>query len=308
MAEIEDLNVTDASNTARFPESQNPSTVNNGARALEGLIARWYSDTNGTLTTTGSANAYVLAVNMTLSAYADGQKFTFTSNFANTSSAPTLNVDAIGAKTIKGVDGAPLGIGDIQSGQHVTVEYDGTDFIMLSAPAAIGQRVLISSQTASNDASLDFTSGISSTYQVYEIDILEADVATDAVQLQLLASTDGGSTWTVTASYHVNQGTHASGTYSGNNISSGTGVQLCTDVGNAAGESASMFVRLVNPAGTSFQKSVTWTGSNLTASANERRAFGGGFFETTSAINGLQIKTSSGNLTAGTVNLYGIKK
>lgn len=47
MAEMKSLNVTDASNTARFPENQQPSTVNNGARALEGLLARFKADIDG---------------------------------------------------------------------------------------------------------------------------------------------------------------------------------------------------------------------------------------------------------------------
>ena len=46
MAEIHDLDTTDANNTGRFPENQAPSTVNDGARALEGIIARWEEDTN----------------------------------------------------------------------------------------------------------------------------------------------------------------------------------------------------------------------------------------------------------------------
>ena len=44
MAEITDLNITDASNTARFPENQTPGSVNDGARALEGMIARGFKD------------------------------------------------------------------------------------------------------------------------------------------------------------------------------------------------------------------------------------------------------------------------
>jgi hypothetical protein len=57
VAEIHDLNTTDASNTGRFPENMAPSAVNNGARALEGLIARFYTDlvTAPVATLSGSA-------------------------------------------------------------------------------------------------------------------------------------------------------------------------------------------------------------------------------------------------------------
>jgi hypothetical protein len=46
MAELNDLSVTDASNTARFPEGQSPASLNNAARALEGIIARANKDAN----------------------------------------------------------------------------------------------------------------------------------------------------------------------------------------------------------------------------------------------------------------------
>jgi len=136
MADIGDLNITDASNTARFPENMAPSAVNDGARALEGIIARWYADTNGSLVSTGSANAYVLAANQTLSAYAQGQLFVFEANFGNTGAA-TLNVDAIGAKAIKKHNDVALASGDIESGQIVVVAYEAAaDAFQLLSPLA----------------------------------------------------------------------------------------------------------------------------------------------------------------------------
>lgn len=130
-AEINDLNITDASNTARFPENMAPSAVNDGARALEGLIARWDKDTNGSKVTTGSANAYVFAANQTLTAYYDGLDLTFDANFTNTGAA-TINVDALGAKSIVKNFNEALGAGDITAGQKVRIVYDGTNFQMMS--------------------------------------------------------------------------------------------------------------------------------------------------------------------------------
>lgn len=130
MAEINDLNVTDASNTARFPENQAPGTVNDGARALEGLLARWHKDTNGSVSSTGSANAYAVAANQTISAYYDGLIIVFDANFANTGSA-TLNVDGVGASTIQ-LLGSNLASGAIAIGQKVAVIYDGTNWQMIS--------------------------------------------------------------------------------------------------------------------------------------------------------------------------------
>lgn len=81
--------------------------------------------------TTGSANAYVAAT-PALAAYAAGNVIVFNANFTNTGSA-TLNVNSLGAKTIKKNDGATnLAANDIVSGQLVVVRYDGTNFQMMS--------------------------------------------------------------------------------------------------------------------------------------------------------------------------------
>lgn len=81
--------------------------------------------------TTGSANAYVAAT-PALAAYAAGNVVVFKANFANTAAA-TLNLNSLGAKTIKKVDGATdLAANDIANGQIVVVRYDGTNFQMVS--------------------------------------------------------------------------------------------------------------------------------------------------------------------------------
>ena len=135
MAEIKDLSTTDASNNgtaanAGFPEAMPPSDVNNAARALEGMIARIYADTNGTLATTGSANAYLLAPNRTISAVAAGDAFLVKANHANTGAA-TLNVSSLGAKAIVLPSGAALAGGEIQADGIYLVAYDGTSFQLL---------------------------------------------------------------------------------------------------------------------------------------------------------------------------------
>lgn len=80
---------------------------------------------------TGAANAYVITPAPVITAYAAGQIFTFKAANTNTLTS-TLNVNAVGAKTIKR-NGAELGAGDIISGQIYMVEYDGTDFQLITS-------------------------------------------------------------------------------------------------------------------------------------------------------------------------------
>lgn len=127
MADINDLTIVDASNTARFPENQAPSTVNDGARALEGIIARWHKDLNGSVLTTGTSTAYVYAANQTLSAYYDGMMLGVDFHTA-CGASPTINVDAIGAISLVWPDGTALAANDIPTGAKAIIVYDGTNF------------------------------------------------------------------------------------------------------------------------------------------------------------------------------------
>lgn len=80
---------------------------------------------------TGAANAYVITPSPAITAYAAGQIFHFKAVNANTGAA-TLNVNGLGAKTIKKAHDVQLGQGDIESGGIYAVQYDGTEFQLTS--------------------------------------------------------------------------------------------------------------------------------------------------------------------------------
>ncbi len=133
-AEIEDLNTTDASNTARFAENQSPGSLNDGMRALEGIIARWHEDTGCRKATTGSADAYIFAAARTLSAYYDGLTLCLEIHATNTG-ASTINVDSIGVKNILKHGDDALAVGDLVATFKYLLVYDGAAFQLLSALA-----------------------------------------------------------------------------------------------------------------------------------------------------------------------------
>lgn len=85
---------------------------------------------------TGSANAYAVAIAPAFPAYAEGMMVVFKANFANTGGA-TLNVNGLGAKTILKIGQAALASGDIEAGDIIACRYDGTNFQMLTVPRAI---------------------------------------------------------------------------------------------------------------------------------------------------------------------------
>ena len=154
MAEVKDLNVTDASNTARFPENQAPSTVNNGARALEGMLARFYADTNGSISTSGSSSAYVLAASRTISAIAAGDSFIFKANHASTG-ATTIAIDGLATKSIKKLHDQAIAANDIESGSICHIVYDGTNFQLISSLATSGLANIVVDTTPQLGGQLD---------------------------------------------------------------------------------------------------------------------------------------------------------
>lgn len=81
--------------------------------------------------TTGSANAYVATLSPVPTSYANGMPIRLKANFTNTGAA-TVNVNSLGAKTIKKNGTVDLAAGDIQSGQLFEVAYDGTYLQLLS--------------------------------------------------------------------------------------------------------------------------------------------------------------------------------
>lgn len=81
-----------------------------------------------------ASDTYVITLTPAPDAYATGQRFTFTANTANTGAA-TLNVNALGAKTIKKHNDQDLENNDIESGSVVEVVYDGTNMQMVTPTA-----------------------------------------------------------------------------------------------------------------------------------------------------------------------------
>lgn len=82
---------------------------------------------------TGSDNAYVLTLAQALAALVTGMPIFFKANHTNTGAA-TLNIDGLGAVSLRNCYNQTLAAGDIRSGQIVVVVYDGTYFQVINNP------------------------------------------------------------------------------------------------------------------------------------------------------------------------------
>ena len=79
----------------------------------------------------GTANAITATAAVSMSAYATGQRFSFIVGTTNTG-ATTININSIGAKTIKTNSTQDLGGGNLLAGTVAEIYYDGTNFQLLS--------------------------------------------------------------------------------------------------------------------------------------------------------------------------------
>ena len=185
------------------------------------------------------------------------------------------------------------------------------------ANASAGTLILLSTQTASNSSTISFTTGLNSTYDEYIFKFINIKPATDNVDFQFNFSTDSGSNYNVTKTstviytYHYENeanGLHGVGYQDSDDLAQSTSFQnLLFRLGNDADQNLSGTMTLFNPSSTTYVKH--WISDCITILYYDVcDAFKtAGYGSTTSAINAIQFKMSSGNFD-GIIKLYGVKK
>lgn len=78
---------------------------------------------------TGSANTYAVTLDPAPTSYVDGMAITVKINVQNTG-ASTINVNGLGAKSIKKSNGNDVASGNLKAGVPYTLRYNGTNFIL----------------------------------------------------------------------------------------------------------------------------------------------------------------------------------
>ena len=181
---------------------------------------------------------------------------------------------------------------------------------------SLGSKVLLSTATASASASLSFNSTyINSTYPIYQFEFINIHPATDDVEFTFNMSTDNGSNYNVTktstnfATYHDEADTTSALSYqASSDLAQSTAFQRIAGAnGNGADENCSGTLQLFNPASTVYVKHFI---SNFQKNTYHNYSFSdyvAGYGNTTTAINAIQFKFSSGNIADGQIKLYGIK-
>jgi len=185
----------------------------------------------------------------------------------------------------------------------------------LPASVSGGGLNLISTQTASSSATIDFTSGIDSTYKEYIFKFYDVHPATDNADFNFQTSTNGGSSYGVTvtntyfSAYHNEGGSYTSLAYRGcADLAQCTNfIELGDEIGNENDQCFAATLHLFDPSNTTFIKHYLYRGSHTQGNGDYMvDILAAGYFNTTSALDAIQFKFSSGNIDSGTIKLYGV--
>ena len=334
---------TDASNNSgtmpSWSGSAAPSTLDDAGRALQGAATREWNWRSFTLTATGTSDAKVLSYSVAPAAYYNGQRFAFIANTTNTTSA-TLNVNSLGAKTIKkDVSGTltNLAASDMVSGMFVEVAYNtaGDCFVWVNRGALPTFGALAALNTVGT-SQIDALAVTTATIAANAVDGTKIALGSDAQGdvmyydgtnwVRLAAGTSGQFLKTNGAGADPSWVTASGGmtllatlaTTSGNSVPTGTlnltpYRKLFISL-NGISASASTIGVLLNgitffTLGTAASTSSAWadidlaTGIGLKATASVPSSDAMGI---TTATTVLTFTTSSGTFDAGSIQIYGV--
>ena len=191
---------------------------------------------------------------------------------------------------------------------------------LMKAPSGGGTWNKISSETASSSSSISFTSSIDSTYKEYVFAFNNLHPSADQPHFQFQGSTNGGSSYGVTITstnfqtyYAESDAEYSLGYSTAGDLAQSTGYQrLFTEANNADDGCITGYLHLFEPSSTSHVKNflAIFQGSTDTSGSTENpytwNQFISGYFNSTSAIDAVDFKFSSGNIDSGSITMFGV--
>jgi hypothetical protein len=205
---------------------------------------------------------------------------------------------------------------DLLTNKTTTTQTAGDNSTKLASTAYVDRGssgaslVFIQSKTASASASIDFTSGIDSTYNDYLVKMTDVIPASNAADLTLRVSQDGGGTFKAGATDYR----YALASCDETGTITGTGaITTAIIVGNAILNTVNTTfygeVKFSNPAGTTRNKNFVTESGYVKSDGQLYSNRGAGLFIlNTAAFNAIRFIMSGGAITSGTFALYGIRK
>ena len=177
-----------------------------------------------------------------------------------------------------------------------------------------GSLNLISTQTASSSSTINFTSGLDSTYKEYIFKFIDIHGSADDTFFQVNFR-DGGTDYDATKTTSLfraynfeNDATAALAYEAEHDLAQSTSVlKIAQGCGADNDQNTVGTLHLFDPSNTTFVKHFISKTSTIHGSNDAAYVWCvGGYCNTTSAIDGAQFSMSSGNIDVGTIKLYGV--
>lgn len=277
-----------------------------------------YFDDNGDVSTASSTGGLIGAIILVgTNSTAAARTSTLLLTGSGVSSVTTVNgvtTASIAGGTISVTDGTHTG------SNVTTINFTGTGAVVTTTTGPIvnvavaggggsgsGSLVLLEQHTASTSSSLDFVSAFTSTYNTYFIDIVGIVPATQQ-DLQMQVSTNSGSTFLTATVYNwaLIGPTFANGalTFSGSGTTGDTKFVLA---GGASQISAQGYISEL--LSTTLEPTF-WFKSTYVSSGNSiaNDSYGMYIRPDSLPLNAIRFKAASGNITSGTIRVYGLAK
>ena len=179
------------------------------------------------------------------------------------------------------------------------------DYSYIKAPAASGAWTKIESQTASDDATIEFTT-LSTDYRDFRLigsAVVPASDGQDS-QFQIRVAT----AWVTSGYTYALYGSDEDGSLRNQNNTSGSQILLnSTALGNNNGENIYFVVTIADVHSTSNQKEISIQSCYSGWTNKYEQLSGGGRNDDIVAVDGVRIKFGSGNVSSGELTLYGRK-
>ena len=202
------------------------------------------------------------------------------------------------------------------------VKYNNNSISSITSAASFpaGDMTLIKTLTISDSANATLINGSSdvvldSTYPIYKFVFINIHPGTSDKQFTFNLSVDTGSNYNVTKTtssfeaYHEEDGGSPTVSYNtSRDLAQGTGYQVFNDTFGSVQNDHSLSgeLWLFNPSSTTYIKHFMIV-NNQVAGGYLRNFYIAGYGNTTSAVDAVDFKMTSGNIDAGTIKLYGIK-
>ena len=171
----------------------------------------------------------------------------------------------------------------------------------------LGQLELIATQTGTNVASVDFTAIKETEYNVHFMTFNNMQSVNDNAEIMKLQFYESGVVESAGVYQRARQNMTATGSFSETRSTTDDSISLLGGSGNQSNEKQCAYAYFYNLGDSTKYSFCTWQADTWTSDPVFFAGFGSGVLPQASAVNGIRVKTNSGNIATFTISLYGIR-